>query len=108
MTVTAVPLPTYFYEGEFRPHQHGQVRGLYVVIADSGTDRVNVAKLGGDGGRYVRTTSVLSPRSTLRTSGRRSEAGEPPVHLGRGSLRAAYRSTRTLTTSTFVVVMRQV
>ena len=32
----------------------GKYAGLYVVVKDNGGDMVNVAKLGGDGGRYVR------------------------------------------------------
>ena len=53
-TVTAVPLPTYFAEGEIVRITEGRFAGLYVVIKDNGADKVNVAKLGGNGGRYVR------------------------------------------------------
>jgi hypothetical protein len=52
-TVVAVPLPTYFAEGEV-VRIEGKYAGLYVVIKDNGSDKVNLAKLGGDGGRYVR------------------------------------------------------
>lgn len=52
--VTAVPLPEYFAEGEIVRIADGKFAGVYVVIKDGGADRVNVAKLGGDGGRYVR------------------------------------------------------
>jgi len=55
VTVTAVPLPTYFAEGEI-VRIEGKFAGVYVVIKDDGRDKVNVAKLGGDGGRYVRIT----------------------------------------------------
>lgn len=34
----------------------GRYAGLYTVIADKGGDKVNLAKLGGDGGRYLRAT----------------------------------------------------
>ena len=53
ITVTAVPLQEYFAAGELVRINDGRFAGIYVVIKDSG-DRVNVAKLGGDGGRYVR------------------------------------------------------
>lgn len=70
VTVTAVPLPTYFYEGEFVRINHGKFAGLYVVIKDSGGDRVNVAKLGGDGGRYVRidkrSVTKVDPADVLK------------------------------------------
>lgn len=70
VTVTAVPLPTYFYEGEFVRINTGKFAGLYVVIKDSGTDRVNVAKLGGDGGRYVRidkrSVTKVDPADVLK------------------------------------------
>jgi hypothetical protein len=46
--------PTEFYDpGELVRITAGKYAGLYVVIADKG-EKVNVAKLGGDGGRYVR------------------------------------------------------
>lgn len=32
----------------------GKHAGLYVVIADRGADKVNIARLGGDGGAYLR------------------------------------------------------
>jgi hypothetical protein len=46
----------YFHEGEIvriggNPKYAGM---LWVVIRDRGDDRVNLAKLGGDGGRYLR------------------------------------------------------
>lgn len=70
VTVEAVPLPTYFYEGEF-VRLTGKFAGLYVVIKDSGADRVNVAKLGGDGGRYVRidkrAVTKVDPAEVLKT-----------------------------------------
>jgi hypothetical protein len=48
--------PVYFSEGDIVQITSGRFIGLYVVISDKGADRINVAKLGGDGGRYVRTT----------------------------------------------------
>lgn len=59
---TAVPLPAYFAEGEIVRITEGRFTGLYVVIKDNGADRVNVAKLGGDNGRYVR----ISKRAVTR------------------------------------------
>lgn len=61
-TVTAFPLPAYFAEGEIVRITEGRFAGLYVVIKDNGADRVNVAKLGGDNGRYVR----ISKRAVTR------------------------------------------
>lgn len=37
----------------------GRFDGLYAVIKDDGGDKVNVALLGGDGGRYVRSLRAL-------------------------------------------------
>lgn len=59
---TTVPLPAYFAEGEIVRITEGRFAGLYVVIKDNGADRVNVAKLGGDNGRYVR----ISKRAVTR------------------------------------------
>lgn len=42
-----------FYPGEFARIDAGKFKGLYVVIADKG-EKINVAPVGGDGGRYVR------------------------------------------------------
>lgn len=53
VTVTAVPLQAYYVPGELVRITMGKYAGLYVVLADKG-ERVNVTKLGGDGGRYVR------------------------------------------------------
>jgi hypothetical protein len=53
VTVTAVPLQAYYVPGELVRITMGKYEGLYVVLADKG-ERVNVAKIGGDGGRYVR------------------------------------------------------
>ena len=68
-TVTAVPLPTYFAEGEI-VRIEGKYAGVYVVIKDDGRDKVNLAKLGGDGGRYVRITkravTKLDPADVLK------------------------------------------
>lgn len=47
--------------GAFVEVQHGKWQGVYVVIKDDGGDRVNIAAVGGDGGRYVRIM-----RSSLR------------------------------------------
>lgn len=53
--VTEVPVETaaYFAPGEIVRIPSGKYAGLYVVLADKGA-KVNVALLGGDGGRYVR------------------------------------------------------
>jgi len=55
VTVEAVPyVPVVRYHaGEIVRVEQGRFAGLYVVIADKG-DKVNIALLGGDGGRYVR------------------------------------------------------
>jgi hypothetical protein len=69
-TVTAVPLPAYFHEGEFVRVTAGRFAGLYVVIKDSGRERVNIAKLGGDNGRYVRmdkrSVTKVDPADVLK------------------------------------------
>lgn len=52
-TVTTFPA-TLYHPGELI-RVTGKYAGLYVVIKDGGTDKVNLAKLGGDGGRYLRT-----------------------------------------------------
>lgn len=54
VTVTQVPIITIFDVGELVRIPEGKFAGLYVVIRDTGADKVNVAKIGGDGGRYVR------------------------------------------------------
>jgi hypothetical protein len=47
--------PTVIYNpGELVRITSGKWAGLWVVIADKGGDKVNLAKLGGDGGRYLR------------------------------------------------------
>ena len=70
VTVTAVPLVTLFSEGEIVRIDEGRFAGVYVVIKDAGADRVNVAKLGGDGGRYVRISrralTKLDPADVLK------------------------------------------
>lgn len=43
-----------FDPGELVRISSGKYAGLYVVIADRGADKVNVAALGGNGGRYLR------------------------------------------------------
>ena len=43
-----------FNVGELVRVTDGKYAGLYVVIADRGAEKVNLAKLGGDGGRYLR------------------------------------------------------
>lgn len=43
-----------FYLGETVLINGGRFPGVYVVTKDTGGDRLNVAKLGGDGDRYVR------------------------------------------------------
>jgi hypothetical protein len=56
--VTAVPVAEYYNPGELIRITSGRYAGLYVVIADKGGDKVNLAKLGGDGGRYLRAIRV--------------------------------------------------
>jgi hypothetical protein len=51
--VPAAPRVIY-HAGEFVRVAHGRFAGLYVVIKDDGRDKVNLARPGGDGGRYVR------------------------------------------------------
>lgn len=47
--------PAVFYDpGELVRISSGKWAGLWVVIADKGGEKVNLAKLGGDGGRYLR------------------------------------------------------
>lgn len=60
-TVTAVPTLVFYDLGEFVRIPSGKFAGLYVVTADRGGDKVNVALAGGDGGRYVRAmrTSLI-------------------------------------------------
>lgn len=52
--VVAAPTTTLFSEGEIVRVPGSKWDGLYVVIKDNGSERVNLAKLGGDGGRYLR------------------------------------------------------
>lgn len=60
---TKAVVPGEFYElGELVEIHTGRYAGLYAVIADKGA-KVNLAKLGGDGGRYVRM-----PKSSLNMS----------------------------------------
>lgn len=62
----AAPEPLRFYHpGEFVRVAEGRFAGLYVVLKDDGGDKVNLARLGGDQGRYVRTVrSVVQPVDT--------------------------------------------
>ncbi len=54
-TAPASFVPTEYYEpGEFVRIIEGRYVGLWVVIADRRADMLNVAKPGGDGGRYLR------------------------------------------------------
>jgi hypothetical protein len=59
-TATTVPLPTIF-----DPGATARVRGrdgLWVVIRDAGADRVNLARIGGENGRYLRAPrSLVTP-----------------------------------------------
>lgn len=50
--------------GEVVSIDSGKFTGMYVVIADRGAHKVNIAKLGGDGGAYVRAL-----RGSLRKVG---------------------------------------
>jgi hypothetical protein len=49
-----------FHVGEFVRLTEARFAGLYVVIKDDGGDKVNVAKAGGEGGRYVRSLRALT------------------------------------------------
>src|SRR6476659_9811987 len=51
--VTTVTIPEFYEPGELIRIPEGRHAGLYVVIADKGGDKVNLAKLGGDGGAYL-------------------------------------------------------
>ena len=52
------PPTRYFHPGEV-VRLSGRFAGMYAVIRDDGGDKVNVALLGGDGGRYVRSLRAL-------------------------------------------------
>lgn len=54
ITVVAPPTTTLFSEGEIVRVPNSKWTGVYVVIKDAGGERVNLAKLGGDNGRYLR------------------------------------------------------
>lgn len=54
----AEPTTRYFHPGEV-VRLSGRFAGTYVVIRDDGSDKVNVALVGGDGGRYVRSLRAL-------------------------------------------------
>lgn len=65
------PTPHLLYvQGELARITDGRWAGLYVVIADNGGDKVNLAKLGGDGGRYLRAIryglTKVDPAEVLR------------------------------------------
>jgi hypothetical protein len=54
-TEAAAPTPTVFFNpGELVRIERGKFAGLWVVIADRGDDKLNLAKLGGDNGHYLR------------------------------------------------------
>jgi hypothetical protein len=44
----------HYHVGEVVQILDGRYAGTYVVIRDTGGDKVNVAKIGGDDGRYIR------------------------------------------------------
>lgn len=52
--VQTLPVQTMYHVGEVVRIPAGKYAGVYVVIADRGADKVNIAKLGGDGGAYLR------------------------------------------------------
>jgi hypothetical protein len=55
--VTTIPLAPpveFFSEGGFVRIATGKYAGVWVVIRDNGSDKVNVAKIGGDNGKYLR------------------------------------------------------
>lgn len=57
-----VPLPQFFDVGEIvtfmRPPAGSTVDTPYVVVKDSGDDKINVSKLGGEGSRYYRAAKI--------------------------------------------------
>jgi len=60
----ATPPTTYYQPGEIVRITTGKYAGTYTVLADKGR-HVNVALLGGDGGRYVRAPRVWLTRIAL-------------------------------------------
>lgn len=66
---TVVP-NIHYVPGELVRIVEGRFAGLYVVIADKNGDKVNLARLGGDGGRYVRSVRrglvKIDPRDVLQ------------------------------------------
>lgn len=46
----------------------GRFPGVYVVVKDAGGERLNVAKLGGDGDRYVRAVRSQLQRITVNVT----------------------------------------
>jgi hypothetical protein len=56
--VTTIPVAdtVFFSEGEIVRVASGKYAGLYVVIKDNGSDRINLARFGGDDGRYLRVS----------------------------------------------------
>jgi hypothetical protein len=52
-----LPSPSLLYHpGELVRIGSGKYAGLWVVLADKGADKVNLAKLGGDDGNYLRAS----------------------------------------------------
>lgn len=68
--VVEPPTTTLFSEGEIVTVPGSKWTGLYVVIKDAGAERINLAKLGGDNGRYLRITrgavSKVDPADVLK------------------------------------------
>ena len=70
--VTAVSLPEFYNPGELVRINAGKWAGLWVVIADRGADKLNLAKLGGaPNGSYLRATKrglvKVDPTEVLKT-----------------------------------------
>lgn len=69
-----VPEPTSVSQllspGELMRVPTGRYSGLYVVIADRGADKVNLARLGGENGRYLRISRYglvkVNPEEVLK------------------------------------------
>lgn len=61
-TATTVPIPEYLAEGTVVTVRGRE--GYWVVIKSAG-DKTNVAKLGGDGGRYLRCSTAGLVRSDV-------------------------------------------
>ncbi len=69
--VSLVPVPEFYNPGELVRITSGKWAGLWVVIADRGADRLNLARLGGaPNGQYLRASKrglvKVDPADVLR------------------------------------------